>query len=68
MTSLKDLLIHYNNSDVTPLLKAIDPQVAIFKENGLDMLKDAPSLPGLGLKFGMEYRHGVFHTFGPEQG
>ena len=68
MTSLNDLLIHYNNSDVIPLLKAIDHQVALFKENGLDMLKDAPSLPGLGLKFGMENLHGVFHTFGPEQG
>ena len=67
MTSLKDLLIFYNNSDVVPFLKALDRQVLVYRDNDLDMLKDAPSLPGLGLKYGMKGLHGKFHTFGKSE-
>ena len=67
MRELKDLLIYYNNNDVIPFLKARDRQVAYYRDINLDMLKDAPTLPGLALKFGMQGLHGVFHTFHTSQ-
>ena len=50
MKTLKDLLIFYNNSDTYPFLKALNRQASLYREYDLDMLKDAPSLPGLSLK------------------
>ena len=41
MRELKDLLIYYNNNDVIPFLKALDRQVAYYRDINLDMLKDA---------------------------
>ena len=67
MTSLRDLLVYYNNCDVVPFLTALAHQCHLYKESGLDMLKDAPSLPGLGLRYGMKGLEGVFHTFSPGQ-
>ena len=67
MTELKDLLIYYNNNDVIPFVKALGRQVAYYRDLNLDMLKDAPTLPGLALKFGMQGLHGVFHTFHASQ-
>ena len=67
MTSLRDLLVYYNNCDVVPFLTALAHQCHLYKESGLDMLKDAPSLPGLGLRYGMKGLKGVFHTFSPGQ-
>ena len=67
MTSLRDLLVYYNNCDVVPFLTALEKQCELYKTSGLDMLKDAPSLPGLGLRYGMRGLEGVFHTFSPDQ-
>ena len=67
MTSLRDLLVHYNNADVFPFLKALNRHVSMYRDMNLDMFKDAPSLPGLALRHGMEGLQGVFHTFGPSQ-
>ena len=67
MTSLRDLLVYYNNCDVVPFLTALAHQCHLYKESGLDMLKDAPSLPGMGLRYGMKGLEGVFHTFSPGQ-
>ena len=67
MTSLWDLLVYYNNCDVVPFLIALEKQCELYKTSGLDMLKDALSLPGLGLLFGMKGLQGVFHTLSPDQ-
>ena len=66
MTSIRDLLIYYD-ADVVPFLKALDRQVMVYRDNDPDMLKDAPSLPGLGLKYGMKGLHGKFYTFGKSE-
>ena len=51
MTCVKDFLIWYNNLDVKPMLEAIAKQCAIYEAKGIDMLKDAISLPGLAVKW-----------------
>ena len=43
---MKDFLVWYNNTDVGPFLEAIDVQVSMYKEKGIDMLKQCVSLPG----------------------
>jgi hypothetical protein len=49
MSSVRDLLVWYNNLDVKPFLEALEKQSAIYKEKGIDMLKDGISLPGLAV-------------------
>ena len=51
MTSLRDFLIYYNNKDVGPFLKALERQVQIYEDLGVDLLKDALSVPGITLKY-----------------
>ncbi|KAK7093429.1 hypothetical protein V1264_007188 [Littorina saxatilis] len=51
MTTLADFLRHYNNKDVVPFVKALTRQMASYTDLGLDMLKDAISIPGLTLKY-----------------
>lgn len=51
MTCMRDFLIWYNNLDVTPFLEAIQKQSDIYRERGIDMLKDAISLPGLAIEW-----------------
>ena len=60
MTSLRDLLLYYNNCDVVLFLTALDNQCHLYKESGLDMLKDAPSLPGAGTAIWHERSGGCF--------
>ena len=67
MTSLRDLLVYYNNCDVVPFLTALQAQCDLYREQELDMLKDGPSLPSIGLRYGMRDAEGLFHTFGPDQ-
>ncbi|KAG6618409.1 uncharacterized protein IUM83_01047 [Phytophthora cinnamomi] len=50
MTTIKDLLIWYNNLDVVPFIKAIKAQRELFKGFDLDMFTDGVSLPGLSEK------------------
>ena len=65
MTSL--LLIHYNNCDVVPFLTALQKQCDIYKQAELDMLKDGPSLPSIGIHYGMCDAEGLFYTFSTDQ-
>ena len=51
MSKMKDFLIWYNNLDVKPMLEAIAKQCSIYETKGIDMLKDAISLPGLAVRW-----------------
>ena len=51
MSSMRDFLIWYNNLDVKPMLEAVAKQCAIYEAKGIDMLKDAISLPGLAVRW-----------------
>jgi hypothetical protein len=50
MKTMKDFLRWYNNCDVIPMVEAIDKMFAFYRAKGLDMFKDAISLPGLAYK------------------
>ncbi|XP_067945797.1 uncharacterized protein [Watersipora subatra] len=50
MTTLRDLLIYYNEADVTPLVTAIERQNEFFKSRNLDF-KSAISIPGLSIRY-----------------
>ena len=47
MKTVRDLLVWYNNLDVSPFLEALEKQSSIYQQKGIDMLKEAISLPGL---------------------
>ena len=64
MRTLQDLLAYYNNLDVQPFLRALGNQLDTYRSAGLDLLKDACTLPGLSLRFGMKGLAGVFFTLG----
>lgn len=51
MKTMRDFLIWYSVRDVRPMLKAIEKQVEFYQSLGLDMLKDAISVPGLTLRY-----------------
>jgi G:T-mismatch repair DNA endonuclease (very short patch repair protein) len=51
MVTFKDYLIHYNNLDVAPFVKAIKAHSKFFIDKSVDMFKDGLTLPGLTLKF-----------------
>ena len=63
-----DLLRFYNDRDVKPFGEALQRHIDVFREMGLDLLKDAHTLPGLSLKFAMRGLDGTFFTFGPDMG
>ena len=50
MTNMKDFLRWYNNCDVIPMVEAINKMFVFYRAKGLDMFKDAISLPGLAYK------------------
>ncbi|GFN90296.1 Zinc finger protein 546-like [Plakobranchus ocellatus] len=51
MRNLRDLLVWYNNKDTRPFIEALEKQCEFYKTLGLDMLKDAVSVPGLTLRY-----------------
>ena len=51
MSRMRDFLVWYNNLDVKPMLEAVGKQCAIYEAKGIDMLKDAISLPGLAVRW-----------------
>ena len=51
MSTFKDYLIHYNNLDVEPFVRAITAHSKFFINRNIDMFKDGLTLPGLTLKF-----------------
>ena len=67
MTSLRDLQIRYNNCDVVPFLTALQEQCDLYKQAELDLLKDGPSLPSIGIHYGMLHADGLFYMFHPDQ-
>ena len=66
MKTLRDLLIFYNNMDVGPFLKALENQLLTYRSMGLDLFKDACTLPGQSLRLGMRGLGGVFYTLGDD--
>ena len=55
METMKDFLVWYNNLDVVPFLEALDKMGQFWQEQGIDMFKEAISLPGLAFKFEMSF-------------
>lgn len=50
MHTMKDFLRWYNNLDVIPFVEAVGKQKQFYLDMGLDMFKDAVSIPGLAEK------------------
>ena len=55
MRTFADFLVWYNNLDVKPMLEALEKQSEVYKQKGIDMLKDAISLPGLAVLWKFYY-------------
>ena len=51
MKTFKDWLEYYNNLDVAPGLEALEKMKAFYIEKGIDILKDAVSIPGVSLHY-----------------
>ena len=51
MQTMRDFLVWYNNLDVVPFVEAVKRQRSIYREKGIDMLKEAISLPGLAVRW-----------------
>ena len=51
MKTFADRLRYYNNLDVAPGLEALEKMRAFYSERGIDILKDAVSLPGVSLHY-----------------
>ena len=51
MKTFADWLRYYNNLDVAPGLEALEKMRAFYTEKGIDILKDAVSLPGVSLHY-----------------
>ena len=66
MKSMKDFLKWYNNCDVIPMIEAIDKMFIFYRSKGLDMFKDAVSLPGLAYKMLLSSTENKFSLFEEE--
>ena len=51
MSTFADWLRYYNNLDVAPGLEALEKMRAFYIEKGIDILKDAVSIPGVSLHY-----------------
>ena len=51
MQTFGEWLRYYNNLDVAPGLEALEKMRAFYTEKGIDILKDAVSLPGVSLHY-----------------
>ena len=51
MRTFKDWLEYYNNLDVAPGLEALEKMKAFYIQKGIDILKDAVSIPGVSLHY-----------------
>ena len=51
MQTFADWLRYYNNLDEAPGLEALEKMRAFYIEKGIDLLKDAVSLPGVSLHY-----------------
>ncbi|XP_078359971.1 uncharacterized protein LOC144644372 [Oculina patagonica] len=55
METMRDFLVWYNNLDVSPFLEALEKMSNFWKTKGIDMVKEAISLPGLAFQFEMGF-------------
>ena len=51
MQTFGDWLERYNNLDVEPFLEALNKMKSFYSDRGIDILKDAVSLPGVSLQY-----------------
>ena len=51
MRTFADWLRYYNNLDVAPGLEALEKMKSFYTERGIDILKDAVSMPGVSLHY-----------------
>lgn len=51
MIRFADWLRYYNDLDMVPMLEALAKMRAFYNERGVDILKDAVSLPGVVLQY-----------------
>ena len=51
MRTLREVLVWYNNMDVVPFLGSPGKDEPVLARYGIDMLREAISLPGLAFKF-----------------
>jgi len=51
MRTFADWLRYYNDLDVVPGLQALQKMRTFYAENGIDILKDAVSLPGVSMHY-----------------
>ena len=51
MRTFADCLRYYTNLDVAPGLEALEKMRAFYMEKGIDILKDAVSIPGVSLHY-----------------
>jgi hypothetical protein len=51
MSTFADWLRYYNNLDVAPFIEAQAKMKAFYAERGIDIFKDAVSLPGVSLQY-----------------
>ena len=66
MTSMKDFLRWYNNCDTVPMVEALNKMFVFYRDKGLDMFKDAISLPGLAYKMLLSCTEEKFSLFKEE--
>ena len=51
MQTFADWLSYYNSLDVAPGLEALEKMRAFYTEKGINILKDAGSIPGVSLHY-----------------
>ena len=51
MNTFKDWVRYYNNLDVAPGLEALEKMKNFYEEKGIDIMKDAVSIPGVSLNY-----------------
>ena len=51
MKTFGDWLEYYNNLDVTPFLETLEKMKAFYTNIGVDIFKDAVSLPGVSMQY-----------------
>ena len=51
MVTFGDWLKYYNNLDVTPFLETLETMKEFYTKLGIDIFKDAVSLPGVSMKY-----------------
>ena len=59
---LKDLLIKYNECDTVPFLEALEKQISIFRDLGIDIMADGYTLASCALKWCFRGAEGKFYT------